>query len=134
MITTDEDCLALHSKYLNICNDLSSSHFKKLWILYLKIVDLLHMNLTAECSVNWSMYLHFLRLMLPYFPRTGHNNYPRSLYWFLQKMSALNPTVHQEFKNRHFAVRRISTFWSGVYPDLYIEQTLMARSPQVPQV
>ena len=49
-------------------------------------------------------------------------------------MSALNPTVHQEFKNRHFAVRRISTFWSGVYPDLYIEQTFMARSPQVPQV
>ena len=35
MITTDGDCLALHSKYLNICNDLSSSHLNKLWILYI---------------------------------------------------------------------------------------------------
>ena len=81
MITADGDCLALHSKYLNICNDLSSPHFNKLWILYIKmVVDLLHMNLMAEHSGNWSMYLHSLRFMLPHFAGTGHNNYTRSLY------------------------------------------------------
>ena len=42
-------------------------------------------------------------------------------------MSALNPAVHEEFKKGQFAVRRTSTFWSGVSPDhLCIEQTLMA--------
>ena len=37
-------------------------------------------------------------------------------------MSALNPTV-EEFKKGQFVVRRTSTFWSGVSPDLCIEQT-----------
>ena len=62
-ITTDGDCLALHLKYF--CNDLSSSHLKELWILYIEMVDLLHMNLMAERSGNWSMYLHSLKLTLP---------------------------------------------------------------------
>ena len=91
------------------------------------MVDLLHMNLMTERSGNWSMYLHSLRLMLPYFAGTGHNNYTRSLYWFLQEMSTLNPTVHEEFKKGQFVVCRTSTFWSGVSPDLCIEQTLMAN-------
>ena len=40
-------------------------------------------------------------------------------------MSALNPTVHEEFKKGQFVVRKTSTFWSGVSPDLCFEQTLM---------
>ena len=80
VITADGDCLALHSKYFNTCNDLSSSYLNKLWILYIEMVDLLYTNLMAECSGNWNMYLHYvLRLMLPYFAGTGHNNYTRSL-------------------------------------------------------
>ena len=98
VITTDGDCLVSHSKYMNICNDLSSSYLNKLWILHIEMVDLLHMNLMAERSGNWSMYLHSLRLMLPYFTRTGHNSHTRSFYWFLQETSPLNPTVHEEFK------------------------------------
>ena len=43
-------------------------------------------------------YLQKLRLMLPDFAGNGHNSYTRSLYWFLQEMFALNPTVHEEFK------------------------------------
>ena len=48
VITTDGDCLALHLKYLDTCNDLSFSHLNKLWILYIEMVDLLHMNLMVE--------------------------------------------------------------------------------------
>ena len=48
VITTDGDCLALQSKYLNICHDLTSSHLNKLWILYIEMVDLLHMNQNAR--------------------------------------------------------------------------------------
>ena len=72
------------------------------------------------------MYLHSLRLMLPYFTGTGHNSHTRSFYWFLQETPPLNPTVHEEFKKGQFVVRRTSTFWSGVSPDHCIEQTLMA--------
>ena len=73
-VATDSDCLALHSKYLNICNDLSFPALNKLWILYIKMDDLLYMNLIAERSGNWSIYLHSLRLVLTYFAGTGHNN------------------------------------------------------------
>ena len=71
------------------------------------------------------MYLHSLRLMLPYFAGTGHNNYARFLYWFLPIMPASNPTVQEEFKKGQFVDHRTSKFWSGVSPDLCIEQTLM---------
>ena len=40
--------------------------------------------------------------MLPYFAGTGHNNYARFLYWFLQEMPASNPTVQEEFKKGQF--------------------------------
>ena len=69
---------------------------------------------------------HVFTLMLPYFAGTGHNNYTRSYYWFLQEIPALNRTVHEEFKKGQFAVRRTSIFWSGVSPDLCIKQTPMA--------
>ena len=91
------------------------------------MVDLLHMNLMVERSRNWGMYLLSLRLVLPYFACDGHNNYRKSFYFFLQKMSALNPIVHEKFKKRQFFVRRKSTFWSGVPPDLFIEQTVIVR-------
>ena len=71
------------------------------------------------------MYLHSRRLMLPYFAGTGHNNYVRFLYWFLQEMPASNPTVQKEFKKGQFVDHRRSKFWSGVSPDLCIDQTLM---------
>ena len=71
------------------------------------------------------MYLHSLRLMLPYFAGTGHNNYVRFLYWFLQEMPASNPTVQKELKKGQFVDHRRSKFWSGVSPDLCIDQTLM---------
>ena len=63
--------------------------------------------------------------MLPYFAGTGHNNYVRFLYWFLQEMPASNPTVQKEFKKGQFVDHRRSKFWSGVSPDLCIDQTLM---------
>ena len=78
------------------------------------------------------MYLYSLRLVLPYFAGTGHKNYTRSLFWFRQEMSALNPTVHEEFTKGQLVGRRTSTFWSGVSPDVCIEQTLIAS--KVPQV
>jgi hypothetical protein len=118
MISTDEDCLAVQSEFLKFCEALSSSHLNKLWILYMEMVDLLHMNLMAERSGNWDMYLFYLKCMLPYFAGTGHNNYTRSVYWFLQEMSEVNPKVLEEFKKGLFVVRRTNTFWSGVSPDL----------------
>ena len=125
-INTGRDYLAIESEFSKLCEALPASHVNKLWILYMEMVDLLHTDLMAERSGNWDMYLFSLKCMLPYFSGTGHNNYTRSVYWFLQEMSALHPKVLEEFKKGLFVVRRTDTYWSGVSPDLCIEQTLMA--------
>lgn len=59
------------------------------------MIDLLHMNLTAERPDNYGMYLFSLRGKVPYFARTEHKNYSRSIDRFLQEMSSL-----QEFQKR----------------------------------
>ena len=125
-IAIDEECLALQSEFSKVCEALSTSKLNERWILYMEMVDLLHMNLMAERSGDWDMYLFSLKCMLPYFAGTGHNNYARSVYWFLQEMTELNPKVQEEFEKGLFVVRRTNTYWSGVSPDLCIEQTLMA--------
>ena len=66
------------------------------------------------------MYLFSLRGKLPYFARTEHKNYSRSIDRFSQEMSSL-----QEFQKKTVVWRR-DIFWSGVSQDLCIEQTLMA--------
>ena len=62
------------------------------------MVDILHLNLMAERAGNWELYLYSLKCMLPYFAGTGHNNYTRSFYWFLQEMTSLKPEVLEEFQ------------------------------------
>ena len=64
--------------------------------------------------------------MLPYFAATGHNNYTKSLYWFIQEMQGLKSNILDEFLKGLFVVRRTDQFWSAASPDLCIEQTLMA--------
>ena len=125
-IDSDENCAIAHSEFLKATEILSASALNKLWILYIDMVDLLRKNLLVERTGKWDMYLHSLKCMLPFFAGTGHNNYTRSIYWFLQEMSELNPTVLNEFRKGFFVVRRTNTYWSGVSPNLCIEQTLMA--------
>ena len=109
-----------------IRNKLSVSALNRFWTMYMEMVEILSNNLMAERCGLWDLYLSSLKQMLPYLAGTGRNNYTRSIYWFLQEMTLLNEDYINEFKKGLFVVRRNNTFWSGVSPDLCIEQTLMA--------
>ena len=109
-----------------IKNKLSVSALNRFWTMYMEMVEILSNNLMAERCGLWDLYLSSLKQMLPYLAGTGRNNYTRSIYWFLQEMTLLNEDYINEFKKGLFVVRRNNTFWSGVSPDLCIEQTLMA--------
>ena len=66
--------------------------------------------------------------MLPFFAAAGHNHYTRSVRWFHQNMMELpvtNPAIHQMFQKGYFVVRRSDQYWTGISPDLRIEQSLM---------
>ena len=81
-----------------------------------------------ERTGNWKGYLSVLRQMLPFLAAAGHNHYTRSVRWFLQNMielPATNPAIHQMFQKGYFVVRRSDQHWTGISPDLCIEQSLM---------
>ena len=99
-----------------------------LWIQYMDMVDILRRFLTAERTGNWTLGLHSLHEMLPYFAAAGHSNYLKSAYFYIQSMQKLhesNIDVYEAFKSGHHVVRRSDRYWGGLSTDLVIEQALM---------
>ena len=100
----------------------------KLWSQYIKMNEILLMSKSAERTGNWELYLCVLQQMLPFLAAAGHNHYTRSARWFLQNMRDLpntHPNLHNMFQKGFFVVRRSSQYWTGISPDLCIEQSLM---------
>ena len=99
-----------------------------LWLQYMSMNDLMKKFFLAERLGDWKLHLQCLQEMLPYFAACGHNNYAKSVWLYLQQMSTLekdNPTVYRDFINGYHVIRRSERVWSGLSPDLVIEQTLM---------
>ena len=97
----------------------------KLWIEYMKMVDLLRKFIKAERTGNWKLHLQSVEEMLPYFAACGHNLYAKSAYIYLQFMQDLeetNPSVYKSFTDGLHVVRRSDRFWAGLPTDLIIEQ------------
>ena len=66
--------------------------------------------------------------MLPYLASTGHNNYVKSIYVYVQQMQELSvthPDVYSMFISGHHSIWRSNRYWGGLSTDLIIEQCLM---------
>lgn len=61
----------------------------KLWLQYMKMVDILKGNLRSERTGNWKLLLTTIKDMLPFFPASGHNLYSKCAYIYLQEMAQL---------------------------------------------
>mgnify|MGYP001794205738 CR=1 FL=1 len=75
----------------------------------MEMIDILKMYLKAERLGNWELHLKATAEMLPYFAASGHNNYLKSSYIYLQQMQELaetNPAVYHSFSKGLFVVRR----------------------------
>ena len=82
----------------------------------------------AERFSNWMLHLQAVTKMANLFVATGHVNYARRTYMYVQDMLDLpnsHPWLHQKFMEGHHAIRRSDRFWAGLWSDLVIEQTLM---------
>jgi hypothetical protein len=94
----------------------------------MKMVDILKMAIKADRTGNWLFQLSTLQRMLPYFASSGHHLYTKSVHLYIQEMLHLNishPKVYEAFINGKSVIRRSDRFWSGLPPDLIIEQVLM---------
>ena len=83
----------------------------------------------AARTGDWNLSLITLQKMINLFAASGHINYAKSARLYLQLMVEL-PTSHPWLYNKlssegHYFIRRTEKFWSGLWPDLVIEQVLM---------
>lgn len=102
----------------------------KLWIQYFRMVTLLKQFLAAERMGDWKAHLECVELTIPFFHAAGHFNYAKSTRLYLQRMRSLKEKMDpEEFKKftdgGYFTSRRTNIFWSGIFSDQTIEQTLM---------
>ena len=92
------------------------------------MIDILKQFIKAEREGNWSLHLHSMARMLPFFAASGHDLYTKSAYIYLQNMEKLSishPNVHRLFQEGYHVVRRSDRHWAGLSTDLVIEQMLM---------
>ena len=109
-------------------NSLKSSRTATLWLQYMDIVSILRKYIRAERIGNWELHVQAVFEMLPYLAASGHNNYTKSAWVYLQRMSNLQdeyPHVYEHFVNGLHVVRRSDRYWAGLSSDLVIEQVLM---------
>ena len=68
---------------------LSNSRTAKLWLLYMRMIDILRRYLRGERLGNWPLHLQATLEMLAFFAATGHYNYLKSSYVYLLEMMDL---------------------------------------------
>jgi len=102
----------------------------KLWIQYFHMVTLVKQFIQAERSGNWNLHLQCIQDMFPYFHASGHFLYAKSCHLYLQDMQELKSKLsnldYKRFVTKgYFTIRRSDKFWSGIWSDMTIKQTLM---------
>ena len=107
----------------------ANSRTAKLWLQYMKHVQMLKAFLRAERTSNWQLHLVSLSEMLKLFAATGHSNYAKSGRLYLQMMLNLpekHPWLYQKFNDAGFhTVHRSDRYWTGISTDLAVEQVMM---------
>ena len=104
------------------------SRTASLWLQYEMIIEVIRKLITADRIGNWDIHLQAIQHALPIFAASGHFNYVKSGYLYLQNMLNLktsNEVVYNHLKKRNFVVRRSARYWAGLPCDLIIEQVLM---------
>ena len=94
----------------------------------MEMIGILQQFIRAERTGDWIGHLNAIRKMLPFFAASGHYQYLKSAYVYLQKMMRLeheHPDVYQQFIQGNHTVRRTDRYWGGLSTDLIIEQVLM---------
>ncbi|KYM98416.1 hypothetical protein ALC62_10869 [Cyphomyrmex costatus] len=137
--TEPESSNILNSKVLNDIDYLFEEQMQKiqrrsktaeLWVLYFRMVSILKDFIAAEKSGDWMSHLRNVELMIPFFHSAGHMSYAKSAQLYLQDMHELERHMDSlEYKTftegGYWTIRRKDTFWSEIFADQTIEQTLM---------
>ena len=127
--TTNSTLNKLEKAFSKKIESLKNNRTSTLWIQYMTTVQIVCRFLRSERLGNWDVHLSTLHEMLPYFAACGHNNYTKSIYIYLKKISELadiDPSLQERYvENGHVMRRNNVNVWGGISNDQIIEQTLM---------
>lgn len=120
----------------HMANILQKGKTAQLWLQYFDLVTVALHFIEAERMGNWKLHLDCVRTMLPIFYATGHIQYAKSCQLYLQDMDSLHLKMpHSEYQkftaDGYFTIRRSEKYWSGVWSDMTIEQTLMKNMKSI---
>ncbi len=88
----------------------------------------MRMFLQRERMRIWKLHIQAMYEMMPYLAASGHNLNTKCIHVYLQQMHKLHethPEVSRHFHQGTHVVRRSDRFWTGLSPNLVIEQVLM---------
>lgn len=95
---------------------MKNKHTANLWFQYLEMVTILQTFIKAEQTGNWALHMRAMKDMLPYLAGSGHNNYAKFVYLYLQNMNKLqrnHPNVYRHFQEGLHVARRSSRYYAG---------------------
>jgi hypothetical protein len=119
----------LHDKLTAYQQNLSNENrTARLWLQYMRYINIVKQFLRAERTADWSMHLQSVSQMLNLLAAAGHNNYTKCARLYLQAMVDLpntNPWLHQQLSTGQHAIRRSDRHWAAISIDLAIEQVMM---------
>ncbi|KAE8743265.1 hypothetical protein FOCC_FOCC011145 [Frankliniella occidentalis] len=87
---------------VTLCNLSESSNTGRLWVQYIRQVELMRLPLRAERVGDWSLHLHAVREILPYFHAAGHLTYAKSAHLYLQLMAVAESSLPSDESARLF--------------------------------
>ena len=95
-LSESNSLLSINNKFDDFLDNISKrGETAKLWIQYIRMINVLKSFIRAERIGDWHLHLQAIRNMLPYFQASGHHLYSKSAHLYLQDMlqlpSKLNP-------------------------------------------
>ncbi|KAJ8875668.1 hypothetical protein PR048_023566 [Dryococelus australis] len=101
----------------------------KLWVQYLRQVDILRLFIRVERSGDWELHLQGVQSMLPHLHAAEHFHYAKSVHLYVQQIeelpSRIPPHEYNKFTSEVFFTVRRKKDWEGVWTDLSMEQNRM---------
>jgi len=128
---SSQDLKKLDEYICHLKSDLSvKSRTARLWLQYMKYIDIVKLFLIAELTSNWFLHLAAVDDMLNLIAVTGQNNYAKCSRLYLQLMSNLSQNetswLYQMFSEKGLhSIRRSDRYWAGLFSDLVIKQMMM---------
>ena len=107
---------------------IQASGTAKLWLHFMKMMDILRMFLEGERMGIWALHIQAMYDMMSYLAASRHNLYTKCIHVYLQQMHKLHethPAVSIHFDQGLHVVCRSDRFCVGLSRDLVIEQVLM---------